>query len=60
MFGFVSAQGWEVAHYSFCDRDREICVLAYRQAAAGMVIAPPASKTVPNASFRLCFLDEFG
>ena len=49
-----------MAHYSFCDRNREICVLAYRQAAAGMVIAPPASKTVPNASFRIGFLDEFG
>jgi len=60
MFGFVSAQGWEVAHYSFCERDREICVLAYKKAAAGMVIAPAASKTDPNASFRLCFLDEFG
>ena len=51
MFGFVSAQGWEVAHYSFCDRAREICVLAYRQAAAGMAIAPPAS----DASFRIGF-----
>jgi len=39
MFGFVFAQGWEVAHYSFCDRDHEKCVLAYKQAAAGMVIA---------------------
>ena len=60
MFGFVFAQGWEVAHYSFCDRDHEKCVLAYKQAAVGMVIAPAASKTVPNASFRLCVLDEFG
>ena len=60
MFGFVSAQGWEVARCSFCDRDREICVLAYRQVSAGMAIAPAASKTVPNASFRIGFLDEFG
>ena len=26
----------------------------------GMVIAPASSETVPNASYRLCFLDAFG
>ena len=60
MLGVVCAQGWEVAHYSFCYQDHNKCVLAYKQAAAGMVITPAASKTVPNASFRLGFLDEFG
>ena len=60
MLGVVCAQGWEVVRYKFCDRDREKSVLAYRQASAGMAIAPAASKTVPNASFWLCFLDEFG